>query len=63
MTSSPKEKLSVEDLVMSQAYALQAIINLLDKKGIITRDEIVLELKAMQSTIFDNKNIPTGNDH
>lgn len=62
MADSPKEKMSVEDLVMSQAYALQAIINLLDKKGIITRDEIVLELKAMQSTIFD-KNIPTGHDH
>lgn len=62
MSDSPKGKLSVEDLVMSQSYALQAIINLLDKKGIITRDEIVSELKAMQSTIFDNKNIPTGQD-
>jgi hypothetical protein len=62
MADSPKEKLSVEDLLMSQAYALQAIINLLDKKGIVTRDEIVSELKTMQATIFDNK-ISTGREN
>lgn len=63
MADSPKDKMSVEDLIMSQSYALQAIINLLDKKGIITREEIVQELKAMQATIFDNKKINTEADH
>lgn len=57
MPENPKEKMTVEDLLMSQSYALQAIINLLDKKGVITRDEIVQELKAMQTTIFENKKI------
>jgi hypothetical protein len=60
MPDSPKDKMSIEDLLMSQSYALQAIINLLDKKGIVTRDEIVQELKAMQSTIFDNKKFTTS---
>jgi hypothetical protein len=58
MPDIPKEKMSVEDLLMSQSYALQAIINLLDKKGLVTREEIVGELKAMQATIFDSKKLP-----
>lgn len=62
MPDSPKSKMSVEDLLMSQSYALQAIINLLDKKGIVTRDEIVQELKAMQTTIFDNKKFTTNDN-
>lgn len=63
MPDNPKEKMSIEDLLMSQSYALQAIINLLDKKGIVTRDEIVQELKTMQATIFDNKKITPNNDN
>lgn len=63
MPDTPKDKAALEDLLMSQSYALQAIINLLDKKGIVTRDEIVRELKAMQATIFDNKKITPNSDN
>jgi hypothetical protein len=57
MPDNPKDKMSLANLVTSQSYALEAIINILDKKGIITRDEIIQELKEMQSVIFSNKDL------
>ncbi len=57
MPDNPKPKMSLEELVMSQSYALEAIINLLDKKGLVTREEIIRELKEMQATIFNNKDL------
>jgi hypothetical protein len=34
-----REPVLVEDLVLSQTYTLQALINILERKGITTRDE------------------------
>ena len=48
MTHKHNEEISVEELVLSQVYALQAAINVLERKGIITREEIFQEIKEIE---------------
>ncbi len=47
------EKVSIEELVMSQVYAVQAIINVLERKGILTREEIFDEIQAIEESVGD----------
>ena len=47
------EEVSVEEILMSQAYAIQAIINVLEKKGILTREEIFDEIQAIEEEVGD----------
>jgi hypothetical protein len=41
----PKETVSLEELLMSNVYTQEALINLLEKKGIITRSEFLQDVK------------------
>lgn len=42
------ESISIEELVMSQMYAIQAIINVLERKGVLTREEVFDEIEAIE---------------
>jgi len=42
------EEVSIEEMVMSQVYAIQALLNVLERKGIITHEEIIEEIQAIQ---------------
>ena len=53
MSKEPTEKVSIEELVMSQVYAIQAIINVLERKGLVTREEIFDEIQAIQESVGD----------
>jgi transketolase N-terminal domain/subunit len=43
-----KETASMEELVMSQMWELQALYNLLEQKGLITKDELLEEIKRIK---------------
>jgi hypothetical protein len=49
-----KETVSVEKLALSQTYTLQALINILERKGIITKAEILEELSILERLICDD---------
>ncbi|MFW9874927.1 MAG: hypothetical protein ACFFG0_17610 [Candidatus Thorarchaeota archaeon] len=44
----PKELVTFKELLMSNVYEQEALINLLVKKGIITKEEILKEIKNLQ---------------
>ncbi len=43
---------SVEELLLSQTYTMQAIVNLLERKGIMTREEIIEEMQTLQAAFL-----------
>jgi hypothetical protein len=44
----PKEVVDFKELLLSNMYEIQALINLLEGKGIITKIEILEEIKRMK---------------
>lgn len=46
-----REEVSLEQVVLSQAYALQALIKVLEKKGVLTKKEVLEELEMIQEVI------------
>jgi hypothetical protein len=46
----PQEQMvSLEELVVSHAYEMVALITILEKKGILNRSEIIEEIKALKT--------------
>jgi len=45
----PKETISFEELLMSNVYTQEALVNLLEKKGIITKAELLEEIKTLRN--------------
>lgn len=43
-----KEMVTLEELIMSNVYTQEALINLLRKKGLITNGELIEELKNLK---------------
>ena len=44
----PHETVSFEDLLTSNIYTQEALINVLEKKGIITKRELLEEIKKLK---------------
>lgn len=44
----PKELVSFDELLMSTVYTQEAIMNLLDKKGILKKSEVIEEIKRLK---------------
>jgi len=44
----PKEIVTFEELLMSNIYTQEALVNLLDKKGIIDKKELLEEIKRLK---------------
>jgi hypothetical protein len=42
---------SAEDIALSQAYTLQALINILERKGLITREKVFEELEWIEQEL------------
>jgi len=51
----PKELVSFKELLMSEVIQSEAIINLLDKKGIISKRELLEEMKNVQEKMIKTK--------
>ena len=47
----PKEIVSFEELLMSEVIHSEALINLLDRKGIVSKQELLEEMKRVQATL------------
>ena len=47
----PKELTSFDELLMSEVIQSDVLINLLDRKGIITKQELLEEMKRVQATL------------
>jgi hypothetical protein len=48
----PEELVSFKDMLLSEVITSEAIINLLDRKGIISKQEIMEEMKRVQVSIM-----------
>ena len=48
---SPKEIVSFKELLISEMIQSEALVNLLERKCIITKKELLEEIKAVQSTL------------
>jgi hypothetical protein len=51
----PKELVSFKELLMSEVIQSEALINLLDRKGLITKRELLEEMKKVQATMVKAK--------
>ncbi len=51
----PKQTVSFKELLMSEVIQLEALINLLDKKGIISKQELLEEMKRVQDKMIKSK--------
>jgi len=47
----PKEVVSFKELLMSEIIQLEALVSLLERKGIITKQELLEEIKDVQSKL------------
>jgi predicted transcriptional regulator len=47
----PKEVVTFRELLMSITIEQEALVNLLEKKGILTKDELLEEIKRLKATI------------
>jgi hypothetical protein len=45
-----KETVTVEELVVSQSYEIAAIVSLLEKKRLLTKEEIIEEIRRLKKT-------------
>lgn len=48
MSETKITKISYEDLLMSNVFMLQALINLLEKKGLISKEELLQEMAEVK---------------
>ena len=47
----PKELVSFKELLISEVIQSEALINLLDKKGVISKQELLEEMKRLQTNL------------
>jgi len=50
-----KELVNFKELLMSEVVQSEALINLLDKKGLISKKELLEEMKRVQATMIKSK--------
>jgi hypothetical protein len=51
----PSEIVDLRELLMSEVIQSEALINLLDRKGIITKKELLEEMKRVQASMANAK--------
>ncbi len=51
----PKEIVDFKELLMSEVIQSEALINLLDKKGLISKQELLAEMKRVQAKMIKSK--------
>jgi len=50
-----KQTVDIKELLMSEVIQLVALINLLDKKGLIFKGELLAEMKSVQASMVKSK--------
>lgn len=46
----PKETLTFEELAISNSFEIAALVSVLERKGLLTREEVIEEIKRMQKS-------------
>jgi hypothetical protein len=44
-----KQTVPVEEVVLAQAFQLEALLNVLERKGVITKAEVLEEIKQLRA--------------
>jgi hypothetical protein len=57
----PKEIVDFKELLMSEVIQSEAIINLLDRKGFISKQELLEEMKRVNAKMIKSKAFKNGN--
>jgi hypothetical protein len=57
----PKEIASFEEVLMSEVIHSEALVNLLDRKGIITKKELLEEMKRVQEALPRSESVGKDN--
>ena len=52
-----KQTVDLKELLMSEVIQSEVLINLLDKKGLISKKELLEEMKRVQSTMIKSKKV------
>jgi translation elongation factor EF-Tu-like GTPase len=60
MSDNQREDVPVEEVLLSQIYTVQALINVLEKKELLTREEILEEFEAIKETLADECDCDDG---
>jgi len=50
-----KQIVDFKELLMSEVIQSEALINLLDRKGLISKQELLEEMKRVQTSIFNKR--------
>ena len=53
---SSKSDVTTDDLTYCNTYLLQALINVLERKGLLTRKEVLDELEAIKEIVCGDEN-------
>ena len=51
----PKQLVDFKELLMSEVIQSETLINILDKKGIISKQELLEEMKRVQASMLKSK--------
>lgn len=51
----PKEIVDIKELLMSEVIQSEALINLLDKKGIISKQELLEEMRRVKTKMIKSE--------
>ncbi|MDY6861958.1 MAG: hypothetical protein SV062_03110 [Thermodesulfobacteriota bacterium] len=50
-----KEKVSIEELLTYEIITTEALINLLDRKGLVSKKEVLEEIRVLKSELEEGK--------
>ena len=51
----PKKIVDLKELLMSEVIQSEALINLLDKKGLVSKQELLKEMKRVQASMIKSQ--------
>jgi hypothetical protein len=51
----PKQTVDLREVVISEIIQSEALVNLLERKGIITKQELLEEIKKVQASMLKDK--------
>jgi glycyl-tRNA synthetase alpha subunit len=51
----PKEIVDFKELLMSEVIHSEALINILDKRGVISKKELLEEIKRVQASVIKSE--------
>ena len=52
----PKEVVTLRDAILSEIIQHEALVNLLERKGILSKDELLEEIKRVHASVVKPRN-------